>query len=95
MDTRMEWEEPPLNTPYDWPAVARQLREHPDQWLLVFTNGPISTVNAIRQGSIVVLTPIRRRSDHWPGFEVMTRNNKTGPPRTGDLYLRWATGRED
>lgn len=84
------WENPPpARHGYDWADIARQLREHPSQWLKIFDDGPVSLVNAIRQESVSALTPTTRPGLARGGFEVRTRNNKVGPPRTCSLYLRW------
>lgn len=88
MTSTMAWENPPPNGRYDWAAIAAELRANPNQWLKVFEDGPISVVNAVRLG-VVALQPLRPRHEDTPGFEVRTRNNKPGPPRTADLYLRW------
>ena len=87
----MTWETPPPTGRYNWPEVARQLRANPGEWLKVFDEGPVSAVNAIRQGEVQWLTPVRpgRRPVTYEGFEVRTRNNKPGPPKTCTLYLRW------
>lgn len=95
MTGSMRWETPPPpGHGYRWPELAEQLRANPDEWLLVFEDGPVSVINAIRQASIAVLTPIRMRKDTHPGFEVRTRNNRVGPPKTADFYLRWYSGEE-
>lgn len=90
MTDGMAWEAPPPTSHYDWPAIAQRLRDNPGQWLKVFDNGPVSVVNAIRQSTVSPLTPLYRPD--YPdvgGFEVTTRNNVVGPPRTATLYLRW------
>ena len=87
------WEEPPppARSPADWPAIARQLKARPGEWLKVFDDGPVSAVNAVRQGEVQWLTPVRpgRKVVTTEGFEVRTRNNKPGPPKVCTLYLRW------
>jgi hypothetical protein len=87
----MAWETPPPTGRYNWPEVARQLRAHPGEWLRVFDDGPVSAVNAIRQGEVQWLTPVRpsRKQVTHAGFEVRTRNNRPGPPKICTLYLRW------
>ena len=93
MTAGMEWETPPPASTYDWHEVAGTLRAHPGQWLKVFDEGPVSIVNAIRQQTISALTPLWRDSHpEIGGFEVTTRNNVVGPPRTATLYLRWIEG---
>jgi hypothetical protein len=93
MTKGMTWEEPPPpgRSPADWPAIARELRAHPGEWLKVFDEGPVSAVNAIRQGEVQWLTPVRpgRKPVTYAGFEVRTRNNRPGPPKVCTLYLRW------
>jgi hypothetical protein len=91
MTTGMTWESPPPSGRYDWPRIARELRDHPGEWLKVFDEGLVSAVNAVRQGEVQALTPVRpgRRTVTHEGFEVRTRNNKAGPPKTCTLYLRW------
>lgn len=89
-NTQLVWEAPPVpGHGYDWVDIARQLRARPTQWLKVFDDGPTSVVNAIRQSSVSALTPVARHGRPEGGFEVRTRNNKVGPPRTCTLYLRW------
>jgi len=87
MTEGMEWESPPPASAYDWYEVARTLRANPGQWLKVFDDGPVSVVNAIRQSTVSPLTPLAHGGQ--AGFEVTTRNNVVGPPRTATLYLRW------
>ena len=95
MTGTMTWEAPPPpasgtgSGAYNWPDIARQVRAKPGEWLRVFENGPISIVNAVRQGSMTAINPTRRLTDKHAGFEIRTRNNKAGPPKTADLYLRW------
>lgn len=89
MARRPRWESPPPNGSHDWTAIADQLRARPNQWLMLGEDSPIGVVNALRQDSIRAIHPIKRRKDTHEGFEVMTRNNKTGPPKTADLYLRY------
>jgi len=89
----LTWEDPPppARSPVDWPDIARQLRARPGEWLKVFDEGPVSAVNAVRQGEVQWLTPVRpgRKVVTYEGFEVRTRNNKPGPPKVCTLYLRW------
>lgn len=86
----MAWESPPPpHHGYDWSEIARALRANPTEWLRVFDNGPVSIVNAIRQGSVSALTPVTRPGWASGGFEVRTRNNSQGPPRVCTLYLRF------
>lgn len=73
---------PPRREKYDWESIARQLREHPGQWALVFEHGKTSTANAIRQGAVKALDP-------GLGFQVRTTNNQRSPQRTCTLWLRW------
>jgi hypothetical protein len=91
MNGGMVWEEPPPAGRYDWEDIAARLQERPGDWLKVFDDGPVSVVNAIRQAEVSTLTPVRpaRGGATYAGFEVRTRNNKQGPPRTATLYLRW------
>lgn len=77
----VEFKEPPPYTRYDWHSVADQLREKPGEWALVFTNGPVSAVNSLRQG-VSALPPDE--------FEFRTSNNdKTARPRTCDLWIKY------
>ena len=93
MPEGMTWETPPPPSHgYDWVEIARELRANPTAWLKVFDEGPVSIVNAIRQAQVAALTPVRPsrgRPGYAEGFEVRTRNNKSGPPRICTLYLRW------
>ena len=90
MSNGMAWEPPPPpRGGLDWAAITAELRANPNEWLRVFEDGPISVVNALRQASVSAVLPIRRDPDEIEGYEVMTRNNKPGPPKTADLYLRW------
>jgi hypothetical protein len=89
MTDQMEWESPPPAGSFDWYAVADDLRAHPGQWLKIFDDRSIAIVNAIRQAEIRALRPVHRRGQPGFGFEVMTRNNKAGPPRVCSMYLRW------
>lgn len=73
---------------YDWKAIADQLRERPMEWACVFEQGPISTANAVRQGSVKLLAPDL-------GFEVTTTNNQRDPKRTCDLWVRYNPDKED
>jgi hypothetical protein len=76
------WETPPSPVPYNWQSIARQLKAHPMAWAKVDDGVKLSTINALRQGSI--------RALHKDlGFEVRTRNNTRHAPRTATLYLRW------
>lgn len=92
MTNGMAWEDPP-RTPRgfqgDWAAITAELRAHPNQWLRIFEGGPLSVVNAVRQDEVTAVHPMRPRGQEVAGFEVRTRNNNTGPPRTADFYLRW------
>lgn len=88
MTEGMKWRPPPPNVSYDWESIGRQLKAHPNEWLLIFEEGPVSIINAVRQGVNGVRPPYRRGSEE-PGFQVRTRNNHYGPPKTADLYLRW------
>lgn len=69
----------PVNK-YDWYAVADALRAKPNQWALIFENGPLSLVTSIRQG--VQALP---RDE----FEIRTTDNVKTAPRTCTLYLRY------
>lgn len=89
MTNGMSWQNPPPNGRYDWAAITAELRAHPNEWLLVFEDGPVSVINALRQDSVRAVTPMRRRNQEVEGYEVMTRNNRPGPPRMADLYLRY------
>jgi hypothetical protein len=91
MPKGMEWEDPPPVSRYRWNEVAEELKTNPGEWLKVFDEGPVSVANAIRQGEVSTLTPVRpnRRKVTHEGFEVRTRNNDAGPPRVCTLYLRW------
>lgn len=90
----MAWESPPPpHHGYDWGEIARSLRANPHEWLRVFDSGPVSIVNAIRQGSIAALTPVIK-AGYAGGFEVRTRNNSSGPPRVCTLYLRFVPTQE-
>lgn len=83
------WEEPPPRTSYDWPGVAAVLRQHPNEWRLIFERDRVAVPNAIRQGSISALRPTR-------GFEVRTANNKTAAGgRTCSLYLRYVPEKDE
>lgn len=70
------------NQQYDWPKIAEDLIAHPMEWGKVFEEGKVSTVNALRQGSIRILSPEL-------GFEIRTRNNVRGPIRTCQLWMRY------
>lgn len=77
------WEDPPLGRGrYDWNQIAAQLRANPGQWAKVFEFDRTSVVNAVRQGSVRVLSPEL-------GFEVKTRNNVRGPVRMCSMFMRW------
>lgn len=89
MSRAMTWEDPPSSGRHDWGVVAQRLRENPNQWLKVDTDAPIAVVNALRQDSIRAIHPVKRQRDAHAGFEVRTRNNQAGPPRTADIYIRW------
>jgi|SRR5262245_4715879 len=80
--SEVEFTDPPVRYRYDWTAIAEKLRAHPMEWALIFTEGPTSTVNAVRQGKVKTIHPDL-------GFEVMTANNTRVSPRTCDFYLRW------
>jgi hypothetical protein len=89
------WKEPPeraSRTGYDWSEISATLRSRPGEWLQLFSEGPTSIANMIRQEEVPSLTPVRRRGMPAVGFEVMTRNNKRGGegvPRQCTLYLRY------
>lgn len=85
----MRWEEPPMAGEYDWSEISAQLRSRPNDWLLVFEDGPVSVVNAIRQEKVSLLTPIHRRPGDGSGFQVRTRNNTNTRPRRCTMYLRY------
>lgn len=92
MTPDMEWETPPPASRYNWEEVSATLRANPTAWLKIFDDGPVSVVNAIRQGQVRHLSPVRpgrHATIDQEGFEVRTRNNRTGPPRMCTLYLRW------
>lgn len=90
MSNGMAWEAPPpARGGIDWAAITTELRANPNEWLRVFEDGPISVINALRQNSVSAVSPVRPRNQEVEGYEVMTRNNKPGPPKTADLYLRW------
>lgn len=77
----VEFTQPPPRVRYDWQSVAEQLREKPGEWARVFTNGPVSAVNSLRQG--VSALPLDE-------FEFRTsNNNKKAVPRTCDLWVRY------
>ena len=68
----------------DWVAVAAACKQHPGQWALVAQNAKSSIANAIRQGSIRVLSP------HL-GFRVSTaNNNRAVSPPTCDVYVQYS-----
>lgn len=80
-DVKVEWTEPPPHTRFDWYAVADQMREKPNEWARVFTDGPVSLVNSLRQG-VQALPPEE--------FKFRTsNNNKTARPRTCDLWIMY------
>lgn len=68
--------------PYDWSKIAKKCKANPGEWLLIFTEDKTSYVTAIRINGIKALRP-------GDGFEVRTRNNKRGTPRTCELWLRY------
>ena len=83
--TEVVWEDPPQrrSPPYDWSAIAEQLEANPGEWAKIFEEDRTSLATAIRIGGIKVLDPSN-------GFEVRTRNNTRGEPRTCTLYLRYS-----
>lgn len=89
-EAEIKWAEPPpkRNSGYDWPTIAKKMRRRPGEWALIFQGDKTSIVNALRAGSIRVLSPEL-------GFEYRTANNKAGSPRTCDLYARFVTPEED
>lgn len=82
MSGQMTWEDPPEKHPYDWVAISERLKKNPGRWLKIFDRDRHSLATAIRLEGIAALRP----SD---GFEVKTRNNVRGEPRTCTLYLRY------
>lgn len=76
------------NQRHDWAAVAERLRSHPGEWGVVQEVIKVSTVNALRQGSIRILAPEL-------GFEVQTRHNVREPVRTCELWMRYVPERDD
>ena len=89
---KISWEDPPRarRDMNDWPSLARKLRTRPGQWAKVWDDGPISVVNAIRQGGIVALAPEK-------GFQARTRNNHVNEDgsRSCTLYLRYVPNEDD
>lgn len=83
----LTWEAPKPRTKYDWPAIAERLRAKPMEWGNLFKQGPVSVVNAIRQGAVAELHPNL-------GFEVTTENNHREAPRLADLYIRYNPEKE-
>lgn len=83
------WEEPPPHPRmrYDWTAIAKELRKHPNQWAKIFDDDRTSLATAIRIHGIKVLDPDL-------GFEVRTTNNVRGTPRMCSLYLRYVPNEE-
>jgi hypothetical protein len=78
----VSWEEPPSKeTRYDWSAIAAQLRERPMEWAKIFECDRTSLATAIRIDGIKALPTSE--------FDVRTRNNKRGEPRTCTMFLRY------
>lgn len=80
--TEVVKEKPPATTKYNWTTIAEQLRADPMEWYCIFKQDRISIANAVRQGSILAVTPSL-------GFETTTRNNVRVPVRLCTLYMRW------
>lgn len=80
---------PPEPTRHDWVAAAKKLRKAPDKWFLVIEQCKVSTIQAIRQGSVRALDPAM-------GFEVRQASTSVGSDgrKRADLYLRFA-GKSD
>lgn len=76
------------NQRYDWAQIARELRAKPGEWGVVAEVIKMSTVTALRQGSIRVLAPEL-------GFEIETRNNVREPIRTCQLWMRYNPDKDD
>lgn len=85
------WEDPApeIRDRYDWDKIALQLRARPGVWAKVFDRDRVSVANAVRQGSVGVVSPAL-------GFEYKTRNNVrgVGPDRTCTLFIRWVAPKE-
>jgi hypothetical protein len=88
--TGIGWEQPsPSRHGYDWDVISTELRRNPGQWMKIFTDGPTSVVNGIRNGNVRQLRP-------EDGFESTTRNNKRATEdsvKTCDLFLRYVPKR--
>lgn len=82
MSTRppLVWEAPAEKNTYDWEWFAKNLREHPGEWLKVFDHDRASLATAIRIHGIKALDPDK-------GFRVKTRNNTRGEPRMCTMHL--------
>ena len=80
----LTWEQPPARSgaTYNWNEIAQQLRARPTVWAKIDDNVKVSTINALRQGSVRVLHPDM-------GFEVRTTNNVREAPRKATLFLRY------
>lgn len=89
----LRWEPPSADRKrYEWSEIADMLRANPRVWRLVFEQDRASVVHAIRQETITALRPVwtsRPEDEMAAGFEVTTRNNNRGNPRTCDLYMRY------
>lgn len=83
----VEWTPPPASVKYDWNSIAEQLRKRPMDYALIFRQGPVAVVNALRQGNIAALHPDL-------GFEVRTANNQREAPRLCDLWVRYNPKKE-
>ena len=78
----VRWEAPPESDRPDWAAVARELRAHPGEWMLVFEHGRASWVTAVQIGHV---SAVHKRL----GFETRTADNTRDTPRTCTLYMRF------
>lgn len=76
------------NQRYNWSKIADDLRANPGEWGVVLDVVKVSTVNALRQGSVRILAPEL-------GFEVQTRRNVREPIRTCQLWMRYNPDADD
>lgn len=74
--------------PYDWDAIAEELREHPGEWAQVYVQDRASLAVAIRSNKIRALKRER-------GFESRTANNTREAPLLCDLYLRYVPEKDE
>jgi hypothetical protein len=84
----VEFKDPPAKTMYDWRSISEQLRAHPMEWALIFTQDRTSVVNAIRMGGVAPVHPSL-------GFQTRTSHNVRQPVRKCDLYMRFNPDKAD